>query len=314
MPLSYLSLLGAVAPVFALFAGGFAIRRASWLTAEADSSILRLTVNVFYPALIFDTLLTDGAFANLSNVLLPPLIGFGMVGIGFLVGLAGGWVLRLREKRVRTFAFTTGLQNYGYIAIPIVQTFFDRATTGVLFTHNLGVEIAFWTLGIFVLTGGSPRSGWRNLASPPVIAIVFSIALNLAGGRAWVPPFVMTTAHLAGQCAVPMGVLLSGALLADLLAGTHPRGGIRIVLGSCAIRLGVMPLLFLTVAHFLPCSMELKRVIVIQGAMPAAMLPIVIAKYYGGDEQIALQVVLATTLAGLVTIPFWIQIGLRLIG
>jgi predicted permease len=315
MQLNYLSLLQSIAPVFALFAGGYAIRRARWLTAEADRSVLRLTVNFFYPALIFDTLLSNSAFADRRNLVLPPLLGFGMVAVALLLALGWAHVIRLRDERQRrTFAFTAGLQNYGYIAIPIVQTFFDRNTVAVLFAHNLGVEIAFWTAGIFVVSAGSARMGWRNLLNAPVVAIIVSIALNFAGGRGWIPSFVMTTAHLTGQCAVPMGVLLSGATLADLLAQTRPRGGLLVVAGSCAFRLGLMPVLFLAAAFFLPCSTELKRVLVVQGAMPAAMLPIVIAKHYDGDEQIALQVVLTTTLLGLFTIPLWIQIGLRLLG
>jgi len=60
----------------------------------------------------------------------------------------------------------------------------------------------------------------------------------------------------------------------------------------------------------LPCSDELKRVIVVQAAMPAAVLPIIIAQYYGGQPLTAVQVVLSTTAAGLVTCPLWIRAGL----
>jgi hypothetical protein len=59
---------------------------------------------------------------------------------------------------------------------------------------------------------------------------------------------------------------------------------------------------------------ELKRIIVVQAAMPAAMLPLVLARHYGGDPQTAMQVVLSTTIAGLLTIPFWIQFGMYFAG
>ncbi len=48
--------------------------------------------------------------------------------------------------------------------------------------------------------------------------------------------------------------------------------------------------------------------------MPAAMLSLVLAKHYGGDPDTAMQVVLATTAVGLLTIPFWIELGLRFAG
>ena len=75
------------------------------------------------------------------------------------------------------------------------------------------------------------------------------------------------------------------------------------------VRLGIMPVLFLLLAKFLPCSLELKRVIVLQGAMSSAVLPIVLTKHYGGDARTALQVALGTSLVGLVTIPLWIRLG-----
>jgi predicted permease len=52
-------------------------------------------------------------------------------------------------------------------------------------------------------------------------------------------------------------------------------------------------------------------VILIQAAMPAAVIPVIIAKHYGGDPGAAMRIVLVTSIAGLVTIPFWIQMGMR---
>jgi predicted permease len=57
-------------------------------------------------------------------------------------------------------------------------------------------------------------------------------------------------------------------------------------------------------------SLELKQVILIQAAMPAGILPIVLARHYGGDASVAVKVVLVTTLCSIVTMPFWIRIGL----
>jgi predicted permease len=86
------------------------------------------------------------------------------------------------------------------------------------------------------------------------------------------------------------------------------------VVVSCLLRLGILPVLFLVLAKFLPCSLELKRVITIEAAMSAAVFPIVIAKHYGGDPATALRVVLGTSLVGLVTIPLWLRFGMKWVG
>ena len=124
----------------------------------------------------------------------------------------------------------------------------------------------------------------------------------------------LTVVHWFGQSAIPLALLLIGAIVADHL--NEARGGraVRVITVAALVRLGVMPVLFLLLARYLPCSIELKRVIVLQGAMPAAVLPIVLTKHYGGDARTALQVALGTSLIGLVTIPLWIRFGGHVIG
>jgi predicted permease len=51
-------------------------------------------------------------------------------------------------------------------------------------------------------------------------------------------------------------------------------------------------------------------VLVVQAAMPAAVFPIVLARHYGGQPLVAVQVVLATTALGLLVIPLWLSLGL----
>jgi malate permease and related proteins len=48
----------------------------------------------------------------------------------------------------------------------------------------------------------------------------------------------------------------------------------------------------------------------VQAAMPAGILPIVIAKHYGGRPITAVQVVLGSTAIGLFTVPLWLRVGL----
>src|SRR5678815_535275 len=62
--MSFLALLVIVAPVFLIIVAGYVVRRAEWLTAEADASLLRLGVNLLFPCLILDTILGNSALAS----------------------------------------------------------------------------------------------------------------------------------------------------------------------------------------------------------------------------------------------------------
>ena len=313
--MNFLSLLAAVAPVFLIVGAGYVMRRVEWLTAEADASLLRIVVNLLFPCLILDTILGNDALTQTGNLVLAPVVGFGTIALGFGVAWLAAPLFGLRdEKARRTFAFTTGLYNYGYISLPLVQKLFDQRTTAVLFLHNVGVETALWSVGLLLLSGRSPEHPIRRILNPPVIAIAAAVSLHFAGGSAWLPAWVLNAVHSVGAAAIPMGIILTGATFCDQAQHVSLRGSIRDSLGACLLRLGVLPLLMLFTARWLPCTAELRHVMLIQAAMPSAMIPVILAKHYGGDPAMALRIILCTSAAGLLTIPWWIQFGLSWLG
>jgi hypothetical protein len=311
----YLPLLAAVAPVFVVIVTGWLIRRIGWLTEEADASLLRVIVNLLYPCLILDTILGNRALEKAGNVLLAPIAGFGTVVLGYAVSYFAAPLFGVREPRQRrTFAFTTGIYNYGYLALPIAQSRFGSETSGVLFVHNLGVEIALWSVGIMVVSGATRGGGWRQLLNGPVLAILAAGALHFAGARWWMPGVVLTAIHNLGATAIPLGLILTGATFADHLHELSGGGRGLTTFGACLLRLGLLPLCMLALAKWLPCPIELRNVILIQAAMPCAVSPVILSKFYGGDPAEALRIILFTSALGLLTIPFWLQFGLHWIG
>ena len=311
----YLPLLAAVAPVFLIILTGWLIRRIGWLTEEADASLLRVIVNLLYPCLILDTILGNKALEKAGNVLLAPVVGFGTVALGYGLCYALAPLFGARESRQRrTFAFTTGIYNYGYLALPIAQLRFGSETSGVLFIHNLGVEIALWTVGIMIISGRTSGGGWRQIFNGPVIAILCAALLHFAGARTWMPSVALTAVHSLGATALPLGLILTGATFADQMRALSARSEPLGTFGACVLRLAVLPLIMLALARWLPCPIELRRVIVIQAAMPCAVIPVLLSKHYGGDPAASLRIILWTSAIGLLTIPFWLQLGFRWIG
>lgn len=313
------TVVSAILPVFALMLAGFILRRLRWLTAEADQSLLRICVNLLLPCLIFESVLGNAALKRAENLFWPPLIAF----VTVLSGIGISWVVAklcgvAEPVSRRTFALTAGLQNYGYIPIPLCILLFDPGTLGVLLVHNVGVEIVLWTVGMAVLSGSGFRGGWRQILNPPMVALALALLLNLSGAvlesaRSSVAGVsVMTGIHWLGQCAIPMALLLIGATVADHLADLAGGRTARVISSALFVRFVLMPPLFILLARWLPCSVEMKRVIVVQGAMSSAVLPIALARHYGGDTRVALQVVLGTSVAGLLAMPLWIRIGMHL--
>jgi len=318
----FFTVLTAVLPVFGIMGIGLWLRRRNWLTAEADASLMRLCINLLIPSLIFTSVLGNATLRRTENLLLPPLVGYGMAALGIAIARLFAPLAGLRTKpEQRTFAFLAGLQNYAYLVIPLCISLFDTGTTGVLFVHNVGTEMALWTVGVATLTGSGLVSGWKKFINAPLIALLLALGLNFLGMAvtplapvAMVGNIIVTTIHWLGQAAIPLGLLLIGAIVADHLEEARGGKALRVVSVAVLVRLAIMPVLFILLAKYLPCSVELKRVLVMQGAMPSAVLPIVITKHYGGDPRTALQVALGTSVVGLLTIPLWLHLGGHFIG
>jgi malate permease and related proteins len=305
-------LLQIVAPVFAVMALGYLMRKIGILSSEADRSLTRLVVTLLAPCLALDTIIGNEGLANPKNWILPPVLGFASIALGIAVSRMGARCFRIPEdERRRTFVFVTSVQNYGYIPLPLCNALFGRETMGVLFAFFLGVELAFWSIAVAQLTGYAKSRSWRDVLNAPIIAISAAIALNALGAKAWLPSSIATTFHLLGTCAVPLGLLLSGALIADYVNWDSVRHGRRTILASAVVRIIALPMLMLIFTRFAPLDATLKSVLVVEAAMPAAIFPIVLTRVYRGDMPTALRVVLGTSAIGLLTIPLWIGFALR---
>ncbi|HAQ58077.1 MAG TPA: transporter [Opitutae bacterium] len=305
----------AVLPIFFVIGAGALARRLGWLDTEADRSLMTVVVNLLYPALIFSFILGNDALRQPSNLILPPLVGLTTVIGGFALAMLVARKFKIgNQKECRTFAFTTGIYNYGYFPVPIIALLFDRETTGVLLVHNLGVEVAMWVLGVgFILSRNDPKSIWKRVFSGPVIAILIAVPMNYFKIDQHLPNSALETVNLLGQCAIPLGLLLIGATFVDLAKEMKISSRLKIPITASVLRLGILPAAFLFIAFILPLSTELKCVIAVQAAMPCGVFPIVLARHFDGSAEVALKVVLGTTMISFLTIPLWIAIGIKLL-
>jgi malate permease and related proteins len=312
---TYWQLLLLVLPVFVLIAIGVVARRVHWIEGDGETSLIRFAVNVCFPCLIFESVSGNAALREPANLLVPPLVGFGLAWISLQSGkiMAKGIGLHVGSG-LRTFALAVGINNYGFLPLPIMVSIWGEQSRGVLWVHNIGVEIAVWTVGVLILSGLSFREGWRKIVSPITITIVVAAALNLAGLSGHVPKVLTDSIHALAVCSVPLGLIMTGVSLAGFVSEPRQLFDRKVSTASIALRLGILPVIYLLVAKYGPFSIDLKRVLVVQAAMPTAMTSVILARLYGGHPRTAVQIVIGTTVTGLFLIPLWLRAGLAWVG
>ena len=309
-------------PVYVFFAIGYYLRRRGALRPQDDAPIMQLAMDVGYPCLIFYSIMrymvveAHPALTGIGFSLQAALCGF----LELAVGVAAAWfvarALRLRiGTGLRTFTLTAGVQNYAFFVIPIVQMLFSAPgdpTLGVLFIHNLGCEVFVWSLGVVLMCGGARNLRLSALLRGPLLAVCVSLVLAWSGLGAYIAqPPIMKAAEMVGAVATPICLILFGCSMYDLMQDFSWQP--RMLLSGLISRLALAPALILLLAWALPVDPLIKRIMVIQSAIPSAVIPVILAKRFGGQPTIGTQILLSTTVCSFLTLPIWLALGNALV-
>lgn len=310
---SYSPIFSATLPVFLIIWIGFLFHRRGWLGEEVEVGVMKLGLNLLFPCYILSLVPGNPALETVSSAVWAIGLGFllvaAVIGIAWIAAAAGG--MKKGGGR-RTFALSAGIQNYGFVALPIVLELFpdNPGPAGLVFVHGIGVETAMWTVGMAVMTG---KAGFRSIINGPFIAVIIALVLNYTGLYRFIPEIAATTMEMLGRCAIPMAIFIIGATIGRFFTKGIFEEALRVAILGVVVRMVIGASLFLAVAYYLPLPDDLKRLLVVQAAMPAAVFPIVVARLFGGQPQVAIQVVVATSVVGIVAAPLVIAWGLALV-
>jgi predicted permease len=304
--------IASVMPVYLLMIAGAVLRRIGVLRREHDQGVMHVVFSVMLPCFILDKILGSPLLRSGAAVGWAALLGFGLIMAGILIGLAVGRLMGLeRGTGMRTFALSAGCQNFGFTAAPVVEILWGSGALALLFVHNIGVEVAMWSVGVMMMSGDRGIS-WRKLVNGPIMAVLIGLVLVALGLDDQVTGAVRKSISMIGVGAFPVAILITGATIIDLAATEKPSW--KVMVGGSVVRLALAPAAILCAAKFLPLATELKQVLVVQAAMPAGLSAILISRMYGGRPGVAVQVVIASTVLSFLTLPWIITWGCAWIG
>lgn len=319
--------IGALSLVVAL--GALALRR---LSADAIAALSRIVVDVALPALVFSQLLATTTAADLRRDAWVPVAGFALLAVGAL-----GAVLcsRLAPEPTRpTVAFLVAVPNWIYLPLPIATAAWGAEGARAVLLVNVGALVFLWVFGPAMLRGSA--APWRLLVNPGLLAtaaaigaILLSVPVDIADGA------LLRACSGVGATAVPLGLLLTGAQLAQVadspaarvtqtpepaLKGRsswrlqswlpfQPRPGLAVALvGRLALSPALCIVAVWALGHSVALPPSLQGVLWLVATMPSALTATQFVSRFGGDPALAAQAVLWGTLGSLVTVPIWLAV------
>ncbi len=310
--------LMAAIPVYLFFALGYWLRKRGLVAVEEESVLMRLAMDIGYPCLIFYNIIHNIGMKG-DAVLASPLFCAQAITSGYLemlIGVIAAYVIaRLMRLKIggglRTFVVCSGVQNYVFFAVPVVLMLSqgaDDPTLGVLFIHNVGSEIFVWTLAVFLISGKRDSLRLGALARGPLIAVVVSLIIVWTGLVPYVAqPPIMRFAEMVGGITTPLSLALCGCFIYELTQRSE--WNYSLMRAALVARLFIIPALILLLAWALPFDPLIKRIMVIQSAIPSGVIAVMIARRFGGMPELGTQIVLSTTLCSAVTFPLWLILG-----
>ena len=287
-----IAIFSSVIPVAAIVVIGFLAGKILPLDLP---SISRLSIYILFPALIMESmyrtnLSLDHAAGTIAGC---TIIYFLMFFIAWVLPRPLGLSLGVKKSLV----LTTVMPNCGNMGLSIVlfalgEEGLDRAIVYLLVINIL----LFSTMPAF-LKGGDFWTGISSTLKMPLLwAIPIGFSLRLFGET--LPLKLDASLHILAQAAIPVAMLILGMEIS--------RNPLRIKLYEAAASL-LRLLGGAVVAYIVGKALNLEtldlQVLVLQSAMPAAIVTFLIANEYGGDPPRTVRVVVSSTLLSFLTLP-----------
>ena len=317
-------ILQSVITLFFIIFIGYVLGKKNLFSTQVNKTLTSLLINLFMPCFIFSNTVKI-SFSSTTEIFKACLAGYGNYTITLIISSIFIFLIKnfIKFKKVeqRSFIFSISLQNYGYLPIPLALSLFpnDGELIALLFIHNSFVELAIWTVGIIFLTKSFNKNLWKKFLNAPFITIIISILISYF--KIPIPKFFFDTTKMIGNIAIPVALLIVGATFAHLKVKKNintkksklVKYNLRFYIAAITLRNFLLPLLILSSSYFLFASPTLTKVLILEAAMPAALFPIVICKYYNKSPHIATKIAIITSLFGFITIPLIISLGLKLL-
>lgn len=291
-------LVNVVLPVF-LVAGVAALAQ---IRLRLDAQTLsRAAFYLFGPALVFDSLAASDVSGQEFGQIAAALILSTLV--LWLLGALLARLLRLQGPTQAAFLAAIVLMNAGNYGLPVNLFAFGQEGLSRAALYFTVSALLSASLGVYLTARGraSARLALARVARVPLAyAAILGLVINL--GNLTMPEPLLKAIHLLGQASIPTMLMVLGIKLAETFRSRQRAFPLAALATVTGMRLLLAPAIAWAAAWIMGLETLTRNVVVLESAMPTAVITTILATEFESDPAFASLCVLSTTVASLPTV------------
>ena len=223
----------------------------------------------------------------------------------FAVGTVTSKISKMDKSRAIMHRCMTCFGNVVFMAFPLIQALYGAE--GLLYAaiYELANDTCLWTLGVYQMKSIEEKEksfmgSIKNLVNPGTIAFVVAFVMMALGLKfSGIFGEVMTG---IGSTTTYLSMFFIGGTLA-LVDFKHIYKRVWLFVLT-AVKMVIIPIILMFVLKPFNLGEMVTAVIVLQAAMPASTILVILGMEYDGDVLYCAEGVFITHLLGLLTLPF----------
>lgn len=296
--------VGQMLVLFTLILLGYIVAKAKAVPEDSATVLSKLENNLFVPALVLGTFVSNFTVEKLGTAWKLFLISFAICLVMMFLAVIVARCCSKDNYIQNIYTYGLAFSNFGFMGNAVVNAVFPEYFLDYLiFTMPLWTMIYLWGVPCLLIPSEEGKqtikSRLKSFANPMFAAMIIGIVIGLCGIR--LPDFLTTVIDVTGDCMSPVAMMLTGITVANM--DVKKVLSMKSIYVVSIIRLIAFPLIFIGLFSFLPMAQNIVVCTICSLAMPLGLSTLVIPGGYGKDTSVAAGMALVSHLLSAMTIP-----------
>ena len=272
------------------------------LGRDAQKWLTKVVLNICCPCMIINSVTTSQRLESMTTLLLIFATAISYYVFLPFLGKIINILLRIPSDHRPEYEAMLIFSNLGFMGIPVMNAVLGQESILYLSIFMAMYNVAVFGYGRILLRdpkSQDSRIDFMQMINVGSVSSLFAVLLYLLGIT--LPDLILEPVASLGNSTTPMAMLVIGASLANspFLEMIRAKG----MLLFSALKLLVLPLIFLGIGRLLLKDELLIGVMVLVTAMPVGSNVVMIGAEQGRDADYVAKGIFFTTLLSIITIP-----------